>query len=55
VGVWVPFAVASFSRVMGSSFGGASTTGVLGSNFPPVILIFLGRRDVMRLRVSRGI
>jgi hypothetical protein len=26
--------------VIGSSFGGARTTGVLGSNFPPVILMF---------------
>jgi hypothetical protein len=40
VGEGIPFAVASFSRVIGSSFGGARTTGVLGSNFPPVILMF---------------
>ena len=35
----VPLQVESFSMEMGSSFGGARTTGALGSNFPPVILM----------------
>lgn len=35
----VPFAFASSSREIMSSFGGASATGVLGSNLPAIVWV----------------
>ena len=34
----IPFALASSSREMGSSLGGARVTGTLGSNFPAILM-----------------
>ena len=44
-----PFAFASSSTVMESSFGGASWTGSFGSNFPPVIVMLISCRSYKRV------
>lgn len=37
----IPFALASSEREIGSSFGGLSWTGVLGSNLPDILTDFV--------------
>lgn len=52
-GVDAPLALASSSRVMGSSLGGLRTTGVLGSNFPVILIICDALREKNSLRYKK--